>query len=591
VNQTNRLFTYFFFSAILLGLPCGVLAQDWEILKTDNFTVLGDTGDTHLRKTAEELELFRRVLASLFPNASFVHQLPVRVVIFKSQRSFRPFWPQHDGKPRIVGGYFLEGTPAYIAICTETPESRKRTVTGKRILHEYVHYFLENNFAYVPVWIHEGLAQYYSTFKVRDQGEKIQIGSPLTRPMETLRMEPLLPLKALFSVEFNSADYNEGRRTPLFYAQTWALVHLLLMSPEYSPGFSGFVTALDLGAPVESAFQKHFGKSLEETEKELDQYVHAFSLPVRNYEFPESIQKEEHLEVSTLGEHEIEFYKGELHYRLGKRKEAEEHYLRSIDLDNDFAEALVRLAEMRIEAGQLDGSMQLLERARKSPPESFNRAMVQGSLWETLERDEKALESYELATSLLPESALPYQRIGLIHLARGDDQAAEKAFLEARVLNPNDLSIHLNRAFVFLARQQGEKAATEAAIFVRRRRRHDTSAAYGLLLLYFGKLQQAGLETAQKSLLVNQEWQSPRDWPLPVFQFLKGEIDAEDLVAAAADDDQLTEAHTYLGLSLLYTGKESEALNHLEWVVEMGNKWFLEYQVAKAALERLRADS
>ena len=79
------------------------------------------------------------------------------------------------------------------------------------------------------------------------------------------------------------------------------------------------------------------------------------------------------------------------------------------------------------------------------------------------------------------------------------------------------------------------------------------------------------------------------EWPYPVFRYLKREITEEQLLALATDSDKLTEAHTYIGLDLSLDGKRQEALPHLDWVRENGNKNFVEYPLALAEIERIKA--
>ena len=40
---------------------------------------------------------------------------------------------------------------------------------------------------------------------------------------------PLLPIEQLIRVDRNSSLYNEGDRRSVFYAQSWALAHMLLL--------------------------------------------------------------------------------------------------------------------------------------------------------------------------------------------------------------------------------------------------------------------------------------------------------------------------------------------------------------------------
>ncbi len=75
-------------------------------------------------------------------------------------------------------------------------------------------------------------------------------------------------------------------------------------------------------------------------------------------------------------------------------------------------------------------------------------------------------------------------------------------------------------------------------------------------------------------------------WPYPILRYLKGAITETQLIAASKYNDQLTESHAYVEF-LSAAGKREEALTHLRWVRDNGNKRFVEYPLALRELERL----
>jgi lipoprotein NlpI len=76
-------------------------------------------------------------------------------------------------------------------------------------------------------------------------------------------------------------------------------------------------------------------------------------------------------------------------------------------------------------------------------------------------------------------------------------------------------------------------------------------------------------------------------WPYPAIAYMRGELPAEGLPAAASNNDRKTEARAYLGMDLLLRGRIADAREHFVWVKEYGNKRFLEYPLAVAELARL----
>lgn len=76
-------------------------------------------------------------------------------------------------------------------------------------------------------------------------------------------------------------------------------------------------------------------------------------------------------------------------------------------------------------------------------------------------------------------------------------------------------------------------------------------------------------------------------WLGALLQFAAGELPADKLVAHAKEDGQRTEAHAYARIKMAAEGKRDEALVHLRWVKERGNKNYAEYDWALSELKRL----
>jgi Protein of unknown function (DUF1570) len=169
------------------------------------------------------MEQFREVFGRVFPSTKQAMPAPIVVHVFGSERAYRPFMPLFNGKRVDVGGYFQEAAGAYyITLNIEAGECAYPT-----IFHEYVHLLVGSSLADVPMWFNEGLAEYYSTYQMYSER-----GATLGRVKEghvlELR-ERFIPLTELLAVDYRSPLYNEGERRGVFYAESWALVHYLLL--------------------------------------------------------------------------------------------------------------------------------------------------------------------------------------------------------------------------------------------------------------------------------------------------------------------------------------------------------------------------
>jgi lipoprotein NlpI len=96
-----------------------------------------------------------------------------------------------------------------------------------------------------------------------------------------------------------------------------------------------------------------------------------------------------------------------------------------------------------------------------------------------------------------------------------------------------------------------------------------------------------GLKGAGKVLEEAFARMDAKSWPAPLVKYLRADIGEKDLLALATDNDKMTEARAYVGMSLALEGRLDAARTHLEWVVKNGNRDFIEYGLAKSELRRI----
>ncbi len=98
------------------------------------------------------------------------------------------------------------------------------------VYHEYAHAMSRLNFSGLPLWLDEGLADFFGNTTL---GEKeSETGTPNAGTLEYLHNHSFIPIETLLQVDHTSPYYNESNRASMFYAESWALVHYLMMSPE-----------------------------------------------------------------------------------------------------------------------------------------------------------------------------------------------------------------------------------------------------------------------------------------------------------------------------------------------------------------------
>ncbi len=578
--------------SLLLLLPTPSAGKDnWTKLRSKNFTVVGNASERDILKLATKLEEFRHVLSLLFPRARMETPVPTTVFLFKNHNSFKPFKPQYKGKTKEnVAGYFLAFADGnYITLTQEAGGIDPHEV----IFHEYEHFVTRNNLPNAPPWLDEGLAEYFSTFKTSDEDRKASLGGPIARHILILRENRLLPLETLFKVTRRSPHYNESDKAGIFYAQSWALVQFLMLENKgkRQPQLMKFIDGLSSGTPLEENFRQSFQADYEIIGGELRAYLSKFTFPILNLTFPKQLDFAKETESAPMTETEVQYYLGDLLLRGRRFDEAEPYLKKSLELDAHFTMSQISLGILRMGQDKLPEARKLFESAITSDPRNYLGHLHIAQVLGQEGRFEESIKSYQQAIQLNPEVAQSHSYLGYAYLSMGRDQEAIESLRQATRLDPRNPSLYRSRSYIYLRLGRGTFAAQDARMYLRLQGWQDDHSPYLALALYFG-LRQSNQATPAVNVLAESATKlDSSEWPYPVIRYLQRQITSAELLKLTFDNDKLTEAHAYVGLDLSLSGNREEALQHLGWVKENGNRNFVEYGLALAEITRLEANS
>jgi tetratricopeptide (TPR) repeat protein len=303
-------------------------AEAWTKVTSAHFTILTPADEATARSWAVELEQFRRGLQAIIPVPA--DQLrPVTVVLFKTMREMEPYLPLENGRPARMGGFFAradEINTIMLSLAGEKAEVRHT------VFHEAVHWHLSAFEGRMPLWLGEGLAELYATFELSD-AKTYSFGKPIESYVALLRREPQMPLARLFGTGRESLLYNEGTRTSIFYAQSWALVHYLFFG-EGSPGrgaVTRYLGELRKTASPDEAFTAAFGAGYGVIEQRLQSYVRRGRYRVHRYpRSTDDIARE--LVAARAAPGDLELAQGSLLLGAGNSDAAEAHLWRAVAL-------------------------------------------------------------------------------------------------------------------------------------------------------------------------------------------------------------------------------------------------------------------
>jgi tetratricopeptide (TPR) repeat protein len=565
----------------------GRAGAEWVRVLSANFDVVSDSGEGEARKVSAMLEQFRYTTSQVLPQIKIKATLPTNVFLFRSHGSFHAFKPRYNGKIRNdVNGYFFgDGERSFIALTTEAGGGRAYEV----IFHEYQHHILSNSLPNAPLWLDEGLAEYYSAFEPRFGGREVILGREYGRHIPLLRRAALMPLQKLFSIDQKSPEYAESGRSGLFYAQSWALTHYLMLGADgkRQPQFVRFLALLGAGRPFEESFRQAFQTDYAGMEKELREYIASYMFPAALYTLPEQVGGAKDVKVSPLSDAEVEFHLGDLLLSAKRFSEAEPRLQRAVQKDANCAECQVALGALIFRRRDYPEAARRLRAGLAIDPANYQGLHLYANILREEGRYDDAIRTYGQALAVNPRLANVYFDLSLAYSATGENTKAEEAFNQALNLSPRGDSYYRSRSRAMLRQGRGAQAAADALAFIKRRGWQDESSPYAALVAYLGyRMDRLGFEAGKLLEEIAARTQT-KEWPFPVARYLRHEISAQQLISSARDGDELTEARAYIGMDLSLSGNRDDAIPHLQWVKEKGNPSLAEYEMAWGELKRI----
>lgn len=196
----------------------------WVQVISPHFTVITNSNEKQGRRIATQFERMRAVFHVLMPSVTDDAGAPIVVLALKDKKSFRSIEPAaYLGKDQLnLAGLFLRVPNRNYVLLRLDSEGDHPFST---IYHEYTHYMLRKSDAWIPVWLNEGLAQFYQNTTLQEK--EVTLGEPDANNILYLRQQSLIPLATLFAVDHNSPYYHDEQKGSVFYAESWALTHFL----------------------------------------------------------------------------------------------------------------------------------------------------------------------------------------------------------------------------------------------------------------------------------------------------------------------------------------------------------------------------
>jgi tetratricopeptide (TPR) repeat protein len=447
----------------------GVEHVGWASVRSQNFTVVGEAREKDLRRVAVRLEEFRAALALLLPQGPKDASAPTTVIVFRDDAAYQPFKPVFRGQTAsYVAGYFQPGSEVnYITLALDSDWSRSSAPT---LLHEYTHLLVNNYFSSAPLWLKEGLAEFYSTARLSKDRRRVWTGAQLSDRVRQLRDARLIPLRTLFETDQQSPYYSEAGKRGLFYAQSWALAHFILNGDGGArrARLPRFVELLASGGVPEEAFRQAFGLDVDAAEGSLAAYIRVGVYAESTETYASPLDFDSQLRAAALPEAEGLALLGDLLLHTGRGEESEGYLARSLALDPSLAGARVSLGLLRLRQNRPDDARAELALAAHADPrnhlahyllaEALNRGAGEAvqagrlSVKDFEERTELMRAELRKAIELAPDFPEGYRLLATIEMERADRPDEAIALLRRAIqLAPrrHDFVLLMAQAYLF----------------------------------------------------------------------------------------------------------------------------------------------
>jgi len=378
--------------------------ENWLEVRSEHFTVVTNANEKAGRRIADQFERMRSVFHLAFPHLSIESGSPIIVLAIKDEKDFRTLEPQvYLAKGQLkLGGLFLR-TPDknYVLMRMDAEGEHPYAV----VYHEYTHFLLSKAAEGLPLWLNEGLVEFYENTDIHEKD--VALGQPSQENILWLRENRLLPLATLFTVDRSSPYCHEENKGSIFYAESWALTHYLYVKdhPEKTQRLNNYAELLAQKVDPVTAATRAFG-DLKQLQSNLEGYIHQRSFS--------------YIKLATSTDVDDTTFKAQA------LTAAQADAVRA-----DFLAYNERVADAR----------RLLDRVLQEDPQNVSAHETMGFLEFRAGHLEEARKWYERAVKLDSQSYIAHYYYAAISMnagaGPGDDTQVESSLRAAIKLNPS----------------------------------------------------------------------------------------------------------------------------------------------------------
>jgi len=449
-------------SAFLLAavtLTGSSASAQWVEIETPHFLVLSNVDVRTARNVALEFEQAREVFLAAM-DADMDSELPVVIFAVADSDDLRTLLPG-IGEELPVGVFGNSPDRRRIAVRLDVPRDQRFAT----LYHEYHHLLFRSASKRAPIWLIEGLAEFWSSM-VPSPGGGLEIGRPSPAHLRTLSQLKMAPLEQLLA--FRGRVHDQPRETiHLIYAQSWALVHHLMLGTgaDARATLDSYIQLIDAGGDAVTSFESTYGP-IASVEQELSDYLDRTMFPAMTVDLPEPPPASE-FRTRDLSDADADAFVGGFIANGPWPDFAQDHLERALELEPSSTTAMEGMGFLKFRQGDFESAESWFDQAVASDRTSYLAHYFRAVLAMRRPGTSESVEA-GLRRALELNASFPPGFVALSALVAEDEDRLDEALTlaeQATVLAPDAAPTWMNLADILerLGRDEEARQASERA--------------------------------------------------------------------------------------------------------------------------------
>ncbi len=227
-----------------------------KIRRTKHYKIISDLDSKTVSKYAKHMEAIHAHYTAFFKPKN----LPERrseVLLFRTREGYQTYAElTTNDRAESTLGYYHPHYHQLLIFQGLDPEQTLR-VMYHEAFHQYVHQLIP----LIPIWLNEGMAEYFGASEVK-KGKVVRTGLIQHGRLSSLRAGIKMGFKPLDFKKIMLMSQGEfyGSSASLYYAQAWSMVHFFFSQPKLKQVLVDYLEALRKRQSPKQAFEATFGK-------------------------------------------------------------------------------------------------------------------------------------------------------------------------------------------------------------------------------------------------------------------------------------------------------------------------------------------